>query len=80
MARNHRICKACGKPIARNHHWHLVETTLFERLMGRLGGRIRNHHEPEHHNCAHPQKLNPATFVGVEHNLPEHIEKEFENL
>ena len=69
MAKNHRVCKSCGKPIARNHHWWLVETTVFERIYGRVFGKPFEHHEPQHWNCEHPNQHEP-TFRGKVRDLP----------
>ena len=71
MKRNHRVCKSCGKPIARNHHWHLVGTTAIERVVARFMGRPLAHHEPQHHNCKHPSQQDPHTFVGKVRRLPQ---------
>ena len=76
MKHNRRICNKCSQQIHRNHHWHLVESPVnpsrWELFLAFLRGTPAlpaKQRKPEHDNCEHPQKA-PATFVGIEHNLP----------
>jgi hypothetical protein len=77
MARKHRICNACGKQIKRGEHWRMVEA---DGLIAWLLHRIYITEHPQHWNCLHPTQPSPHTFVGVESSLPDHMEKEFENV
>ena len=71
MARNHRICKACGKPIARNHHWRLVEASIREQFFARMWGRPPAPRRPQHWDCKRPNQHEPTAIWGKVHRLPQ---------
>ena len=71
MAKNHRVCKACGKPIARVDHWHMVETTPLERFYAFIGFRPVVTHKPEHWDCKRPNLHNPTAIWGKVQRLPQ---------
>ena len=77
-------------------HWHMVEKTVeperWELFKAFLRGKqlpVVTKRVPQHHNCQHPEQRSPVTFIGiepegdffgVESSLPDHMEKEFENI
>ena len=103
MARKHRICYTCNNPIPQSgEHWHMVEKAVepsrWELFKAFLHGKqlpVVTKRVPQHHNCKHPDRPSPTTFVGVEKQLNHDtymdgegdnqrlhstVEKEFENV